>query len=359
MINIIGAFFGITGYSIHTRNLANALNKLTEVKVSTPLFENWQMQCNDEELKMINKADTKDSINLIIDLPFNWNQYASKKYNIGFLVFEGDKIPVSWLHNIKDERISQIWVPSIHTYEAIKNTNPELFNSIKNKIKIVPHGVDINNFKKLDIKKQFNFLVNKGFRNELDRGGMQHAIKAFIKEFDKGEARMLLKLNPSYAMNPNQLTTIINKYIYESGKSNDKIPEIAVSYDILSPSQMNELYNQCKVLVNPTEGESFGLHCIEALACGLPVITTNFGGQTDFITNKNGWLIDYTLSEVKHEILYEGINWAKPNILQLQRVMREALKEDIIKSKEDLITPNDFTWENSAKKAIEFIKELN
>ena len=34
----------------------------------------------------------------------------------------------------------------------------------------------------------FTFFANKGFRNELDRGGIQYLLKAFIEEFRKGEA---------------------------------------------------------------------------------------------------------------------------------------------------------------------------
>ena len=121
-LHLIGPMFGTTGYVSHFKGLSNALGKHHDVKISTMLPPGWERQVNDFELEAIKKADDKDRINIIIDLPHNWPLYLNKKINIGFLVFEGDKIPKSWLDNIRDERVSQVWVPSAHTFQAILNT---------------------------------------------------------------------------------------------------------------------------------------------------------------------------------------------------------------------------------------------
>lgn len=360
-INLIGPIFTTTGYANHTRGLANALNEIADVKISTQLIQNWELQCNDAELKMINKPDDKDRINIIIDMPHNWPLYSNKKTNIGFLVWEGDKIPLSYIDNIMDSRINQIWVPSSHVYEAIKNTLDKSYfaQMIMNKVKIVPHGFNKDIFKPLTrTDNRFKFLVIKGFRNELDRGGMQHAIRAYLQEFSKGEAILLLKLNPAYAMPIDLLNNLIQKYFNETGKNQDNFPDIVVNYDNLTQNELAYLYNECDVLLNPTEGEAFSLPSIEAMACGKPVIATNFGGQTDFIDNSNGWLIDYNLHEIKHEINYEGIRWGKPNIKQLKETMREVYKNPKVKSNKALQTAINYTWDNSAKKAIEHISEI-
>jgi glycosyltransferase involved in cell wall biosynthesis len=364
-INIIGGFFGTSGYANHTRNLANALNRFMDVKIITNSYPNWEKDCSDSELIMMNRPD-EAQINLIIDLPFNWGQYCNKSYNIGFLVWEGDKIPLSFLDNIKDKRINQVWVPSNHVLEAIKATmgkdNWEN-QQILNKIKIVPHGVDLSVFRPIEREtKEFIFLCNKGFRSELDRGGVQHAIKAFIEEFKKGEARLLVKINPAYTMSPENIGKLINKYAQYANKNITEIPEITFCHDNMNKEDINKLYNNCDVFLNPTEGEAFSLPCLEAMACGKPVITTNFGGQTDYTNNKNGILIDYELREVEHEILYEGIKWARPNIDQLKLAMRHLFNnrnEISDKGQIALNTAKIYTWENSAIKALEYIKELN
>lgn len=362
-LNIITpSYFGTSGYSNHSKGIANALHRIADVKLSTQLFPNWELACNDAELAMISKPDSEDRINVIIDLPFNWSQYCSKKFNVAYLIWEGDRIPKSWVPEICNERITQVWVPSIHVYEAIKKSFKDGWDLYKHKIKIIPHGVDLNIFQpKLSEKKIFTFVCNKGFRGESDRGGIQHALRAFIQEFSKEEARLIVKLNPAYTLGPEQLMLIVDKYRIEAGKSVDKMPEIFFNINNLSQTEIAKIYKEGDVFLNPTEGEAFSLCSMEAMACGLPTISTNFGGQTDFVDNSNGWLIDYELKPVQHELIYEGISWAKPNIQILRQRMRWASENrDIVlqKATKATETAKQYTWDNSALKLQEALSEI-
>lgn len=368
-INIIGNIFGSSGYANHTRQLANALSEHHEIKLTTNLFEGWERMVNDKELKMILSPDTTEHVNLIIDLPFNWNQHCSKEKNIGFLVWEGDKIPVSFIEPIL--RVDQVWVPSTHVFTAIKNTveshgvgkqDSLLWGVVKHKVKIVPHGVDLKIFKPQPKPEgPFTFLCNKGFRGDGDRGGVQHAIRAFMSEFKKDEARLLLKLNPAYAIPPDQMIQFLQKVQTELNLKAEEVPEIMINMEAIPFDRLSELYHNCDVFLNPTEAEAFSLPCLEAMACGKPVITTDFGGQTDFVTIINGWRIPYELHENKTDILYEETKWATPDIIKLKWSMRQSLK-DKEDSKErgekSLEDAKDFTWKNSAEKANEALKEL-
>lgn len=360
-VNVITQMYGTSGYASHGRNFANALNKLIDTRITSILPPNWERDCNDEELKMLKVPDDNDRINIIIDLPFNWPQYTVKPKNIGVLVWEGDKIPLSWVDYIKNSKVNQVWVPSSHTYKAIKNTMSE-WDQYKHKIKIIPHGVNTKVFKPLGKtnKSVFRFMCNKGFRNKLDRGGIQHALKAFMEEFNKGEAELFLKINPAYTMPPEEIVKIIQDYRIESGKTEDTAPQVIISIDALDTQTLNELYNSCDVFLSPSEAEAFNLPCLEAMACGVPVITTGYGGQTDYVNDSNGWLIDYTLHEVKHEIMYEGIKHATPNIEHLKKLMRESMNDEIIliKGAKALETAKQLTWDNSAQKAIDALTEL-
>lgn len=53
------------------------------------------------------------------------------------------------------------------------------------------------------------------------------------------------------------------------------------------------MLNSCDVFLNPVAGawEGFGLTVVEAMACGLPVVTTNWDGYTDTVVDgKTGFL---------------------------------------------------------------------
>ncbi len=43
----------------------------------------------------------------------------------------------------------------------------------------------------------------------------------------------------------------------------------------------------------PTENEAFGLSLVEAMACGLPAVTTRVGGIADYVDHGvNAWVVE-------------------------------------------------------------------
>ena len=156
-LNVIGTTMGTSGYDIHTKYLANALNELDDVDVclSTNLVPDWERQVTDKELEMLKRNPEDCDTTLFIGTPPSWSLYMDDdKRFIGFLVFEGDLLPLSWIIILNDKRIHQIWIPSNHVKNAILNTINNLeekYNyiniiNIKNKLKLIPHGVDKNVF---------------------------------------------------------------------------------------------------------------------------------------------------------------------------------------------------------------------
>lgn len=144
-IQIIGDFFSTSGYAVHCRELANALAKLTKVRLSTALPPNWLQTVNDRELEMIKNQPEDDEINLIISHPMNWRVNCNAKRNWVFLVWEGDRVPTCFIDECLNPNIEYIFVPSTHTLNALDNTcggNVDIID----KVKIMPHGVDLEKF---------------------------------------------------------------------------------------------------------------------------------------------------------------------------------------------------------------------
>lgn len=210
----------------------------------------------------------------------------------------------------------------------------------------------------MEKNKPFVFLVVKGWRGGMeDRGGVGYVLKAFCEEFKKGEnVCLLLKLNPSY-LNPQMLKQKIDEL-----KLPEDRPEIKINIDNMPYKKLPELYCQSDVYVCAQRADAWNLGGTEAMACELPTIQTNFGGQTDYVNDKNGWLIDYKLEEVKGDIVYEEVSWAIPDITHLKKLMRkifENKKETKEKGQQALKDVQNWTWANSAIKALDFLKELD
>lgn len=350
-INVIGSLWGISGYDSHTRNLVNALTKFAKVRISTNPVHGWERLANDRELEMVKRAPEKDEINLIITHPMHWRLNAFAKRNWAYCVWEGDKVPDCFIPEMLNEEIEYIFVPSSHTATAIENTARDLDESDKilDKVKLIPHGVDLTLFyPKEKPTETTTFLLNKGWRNLEDRGGTQYAIRAYLEEFtDKDNVQMIVKVNPAYGIpDLNAMVAALSPRIVG-------MPKLFMDVNGYEYKGLVELYNKANVFVATTRAEAYGIPMIEACATGLAVLTTGYGGQVDFIKDKeNGLLIDYDLTEVKHEIAYEGCSWATPRIEDIRkkiRYMHEHPEEVKRLGENGLKTARDNTWDKSAQ----------
>ena len=322
-INFFADIFSQSGYASHGRQLINALYKINnEIHLECAKPADWIRQVNDAELKMINNPYYPNATDIMINVPPFWQQSLAQKpkHFIGWCVWEGVNIPKYWLHYLIDKRVDKIVVPSKHVWNAIDNTC-EHDKEIINKISIIPRGVNTKIFYPKPIQhNKFTFITNKGWAQGInDRGGIQWLLKAFCEEFAQDEnVELLLKINVAY----NYPNWNWQQDLQNIGITPDMTKNVKFILQNIDYNDLIQLYNQGDVFVSPTMGDAFNLPCLEAMACGLPVIATNFGGQTDYVNNQNGWLIDYKLIDVTWDLMYEGNKWALPNLTQLREIMR-------------------------------------
>jgi glycosyltransferase involved in cell wall biosynthesis len=108
-------------------------------------------------------------------------------------------------------------------------------------------------------------------------------------------------------------------------------------------SKKNKLLDNYDFLVLPTLNENFGIAILESLARGLPVLTTNETPWID-IQNKNaGWVINYSLIELK---------------LVLKQIFNTQDKEFFVKKKNAIKIAKKFTKENLAKLYLKTFKNV-
>ena len=367
-LNFIGNILGSTGYDAHSRQLVNALYELNpEIHLRTNIAPNQYNLLNDAEMNMISNEFDRKAPTIAISLPHYWRLVRNEAENfIGFLVWEGDAIPSFWLPYLKDKEVKQIWVPSLHTKNAIKRTIERNGETLEDypEIYTVSHGVNLNLFKKDSQKSPerelFTFIMNKGWAKGInDRGGIQFGLKAYLEEFtSKDKVEMIVKINPSYCPAGWNITEEINKLNIQ----NPDKPRLKISTDLIDFKLIPNLYKSGDVFVSSTMGEGFNLPGLEAMACGLPNIQTGFGGQTDYMTEHNSWYVDFDLVPAPEDKMYEEVKWAKPDLKDLRKKLRYAFnnpKEVKEKSKNAEETSFNWSWRNSARKALEHLKKLD
>ena len=123
----------------------------------------------------------------------------------------------------------------------------------------------------------------------------------------------------------------------------------------LEPAAMRALYERADALVCPSRGEGFGLPLAEAMALGKPVITTAYGGQSDFCTADTAWLCDYSFAYARTYLPVFDSVWAEPDPRSLAGVLREvfeATAEERARRSEAgrLRVLSQYTWDRVAQR---------
>jgi Glycosyl transferases group 1 len=95
-----------------------------------------------------------------------------------------------------------------------------------------------------------------------------------------------------------------------------ELPLLTLRSDEMTTEEVAELYRYCDVLVHPYRGEGFAMPVLEAMASGLPVITTAGGPTDEFCPPDAGWRIRATRLEIPAEDLLPFSPASTPWVLQ-------------------------------------------
>ena len=164
------------------------------------------------------------------------------------------------------------------------------FGTPKNKIRVIPNGVDTNVFspRARDLTKGFRdrFRVNGPLIISISRlvpkNGLETLIRSFKEVLRKFPDAKLMLVGKGYLENElRKLSSILgieNSVIFCGYIPHNVIPSYLAS---------------ANVFVRVPVSEGFGIAFIESMACGVPVIGSKIGGIVDIINHgKNGMLVD-------------------------------------------------------------------
>jgi GT2 family glycosyltransferase len=102
--------------------------------------------------------------------------------------------------------------------------------------------------------------------------------------------------------------------------------------EFTSKEKLIELYKSCDAFVSAHRGEGYGMKILDALACGLPVITPLFGGPADFCTAENCLPVEFSLVPVGACLdtaslaIANGPMWAEPDPRSLAARLRQVVE---------------------------------
>ena len=208
-----------------------------------------------------------------------------------------------------------------------KNMISENYKIDSSKMKLVKPGVDVEIFVPNSETKRENIFLSIGRIQE--QKGQIDVIK-FLDNFRKVENNFMCY----FIGGPSGKSGI--EYLEELKKVviDLELESYVEFVDIISQTKIRDLLNKSKLLIHTSKFETFGLVAAEALAMGVPVLTTNRGSLLEIVENSiNGYQSENLIDRNVNNFVKELLN----NDEKFNEIMLNCLE----KSK-------DYNWSNTA-----------
>ena len=210
-----------------------------------------------------------------------------------------DELEKEELERIQAEmKIAQEAPRIITPTETEKSYLEYLYHTDKHKITIIPPGVKTSFFKPMDknlakqkigAKKEDKILLFVGRIEPLKGLDMlMYALKVLIMQ--NPELSVCLWIVGGDILQPQELWSHELKMLQQL----KDVLHLSTHVRFVGQKTQEELpeyYNAAEMVIMPSHYESFGIVTLEAMACGVPVITTNVAGVSQLIDKQHAALI--------------------------------------------------------------------
>lgn len=259
------------------------------------------------------------------------------KRNIGLFTLETNNISHSNSIPLLN-RMTEIYVPSSQEKQSLTNSG------VKVPVRVISQPIDTNIIRQTlantNQKFPFESLVSRSFKfytigEYIHRKNLLDLVLAFNLAFDVTDnVSLIIKTSkPGYSHNQayDMIVKDINNLKTQMNIGTIKNKEIVITQR-LTDDQLMMLHKTCDCFVSTSMGEAFCRPAAEALCFGKTPVVTDHTGMTDFINDKNGFLIhSHKAPVVTHErtlsndfdIYNAHEYWYKPNIYSLVEIMKK------------------------------------
>lgn len=324
----------MSGYGVHSRQIFRWLLSKKDINVVAQIVPwgntTWMLKdsLDDGLIGEIMKRSVADrsagDVSIQVQLPNEWSSDIAR-VNVGVSAcVETDVCNPAWIADCN--RMSAVVVPSTHVRDVLLKTGP-----VNVPLHVVPESfhprlaepaenVNLD----LGLVTDFNFLMVgqiTGNNPWNDRKNTFLTLKWMCEAFSNDpNVGIILKTNSGRGTTIDRAHTksLLAQVLTEVRKG--PYPRVYLLHGNMTESEMSAVYKQptVKAFVSLSRGEGFGLPILESAALGLPVITTNWSGQLDFMGLGKFIPVNYDLREihpsrVDGKIFMQGSRWAEPD----------------------------------------------
>lgn len=239
------------------------------------------------------------------------------RYRVGFTMLEVDGFPEDWVRQANE--MDEVWTPTSANTEAL------IHSGVRRPIVTMPLGVDTDRFHPgargvVREDDEFVFLANFEWG---ERKAPELLLRIFNATFRSSEPVVLVCKVGNRDPGVDVRAAVDRLPLRPSGG------RITFIHNREFPHhQMPMLYRSADCFVSAGHGEGWDMPLMEAMACGLPTIATDWGAHRDFIHEGISFPLETigTTRAIAKCPYYEGFSWADPDPDHLSALMREVFE---------------------------------
>ncbi|MDD5267440.1 MAG: glycosyltransferase [Methylococcales bacterium] len=310
-INVIGPLDKVSGLGVSARGYYNGLKKTGLAPIGSRVQQReFAIQKSIENKLAFPEYISDASVNIYhmngdtlpLMLHDGGDALFHNKYNIAIWYWELPTLRPEWQASMK--YFDEFWAPTPFIARALRQSTAK-------PVKLVPPYLSYLSILKRTQRTSIelsHFVYCFDANSILERKNPGALLEAFLQAFPS-DNNVQITFKITY---PNRNIPEVDR-LYLAGSKDSRIKVIDT---LMSDEDLHALIGSGTAYVSPHRSEGLGLTVIEAMAAGIPVVATPFGGVEQFVTFDAAYPIDYRLVELEDNYVPypKGYIWADPDV---------------------------------------------
>jgi glycosyltransferase involved in cell wall biosynthesis len=210
------------------------------------------------------------------------------------------------------------------------NTLTAIYNGVSDHFQVISDNTELQRVKdKYQLPDKFFFFLGNTDPKKNTKGTLK-AFSDFLKQ-TKSDYKLVML---DYDKNE------LEKLVSEIGDQ-QLIHKIVLTGYVIN-TDLPAIYSQCDIFLYPSLRESFGIPMLEAMACGVPVITSNTSSMPEIASDAAHIVDPYKAEEITEGII---------KILEDRDYCNALIKKGLERKK-------NFSWKNMAVEYLQLYHEV-